>query len=150
MACASSVGTIPNLQTRLKDMALDDDKGIQLVVALDVGTTHAGIAWSLSIDFEKYPLRITSLQWPTNVGASQTAYKTPSVLLVKSNGDFVAFGYDAEEKYSELANDDAHYGYYFFREFKMALYENEVNMYFRLIGFIIKICYIATFCEYLN
>lgn len=96
------------------------------MVALDVGTTHAGIAWSLCSDFEKYPLRITSLQWPTNVGASQTAYKTPSVLLVKSNGEFVAFCYDAEEKYSELANDDAHYGYYFFKDFKMALYENEV------------------------
>lgn len=116
MACASSVlGSFSNLQT----------EGIQLVVALDVGTTHAGIAWSLCSDFEKYPLRITSLQWPTNVGASQTAYKTPSVLLVKSNGEFVAFGYDAEEKYSELANDDAHYGYYFFKDFKMALYENE-------------------------
>ncbi|XP_022296917.2 heat shock 70 kDa protein 12A-like [Crassostrea virginica] len=99
-----------------------DCKDLRVVAALDIGTTHSGIAWSSSSEFEKNPLRITSLQWPTSGGSSQTANKTPSVLLLKSNGEFLAFGYDADEKYSELANDNAQYGYYFFKHFKMLLY----------------------------
>lgn len=48
------------------------------------------------------------------------------VFLVKFNGEFVVFGYDVEEKYSEFVNDDVYYGYYFFKDFKMVFYENEV------------------------
>lgn len=105
-----------------------DCKDIRVVAALDIGTTHSGIAWSSSSEFEKNPLRITSLQWPTSGGSSQTANKTPSVLLLKSNGEFLAFGYDADEKYSELANDNAQYGHYFFKHFKMLLYESKVSI----------------------
>lgn len=48
------------------------------------------------------------------------------VFLVKFNGEFVVFGYDVEEKYSEFVNDDVYYGYYCFKDFKMVFYENEV------------------------
>ena len=35
------------------------------------------------------------------------SYKTPSTVLTKKNGEFVAFGYEAEKIYSEAsANDD--------------------------------------------
>ncbi|XP_061178983.1 heat shock 70 kDa protein 12A-like [Saccostrea echinata] len=106
----------------MEETSLDE---ILLVAALDFGTTYSGIAWSFTNEFEKYPLRINSIQWSSMVGPSQATYKTPTALLLKSNKDMLAFGYEAEEQYSELADDNAHSGYYFFRNFKMMLYENE-------------------------
>lgn len=110
---------------------------ILLVAALDFGTTYSGIAWSFTREFEKYPLRINSLMWSPIVGPSQATFKTPTVLLLKSNKEVVAFGYAAEEQYGELADDNAHHGYYFYRNFKMLLYENEVIFYF-LCAFFVK------------
>jgi hypothetical protein len=107
-----------------EDKATADE--ILLVAALDFGTTYSGIAWSFTHEFEKYPLRISSLHWSSMIGPSQASCKTPTSLLVKSNGEMVAFGYDAEEQYSELADDNAQSGYCFFKHFKMLLYDNEV------------------------
>lgn len=114
--------------------ALSDE--ILLVAALDFGTTYSGIAWSFTREFEKYPLRINSLMWSPIVGPSQATFKTPTVLLLKSNKEVIAFGYAAEEQYEELADDDAHHGYYFFRNFKMLLYDNEVIIF---ILFFVKV-----------
>lgn len=117
--------------------ALSDE--ILLVAALDFGTTYSGIAWSFTREFEKYPLRINSLMWSPIVGPSQATFKTPTVLLLKSNKEVIAFGYAAEEQYEELADDDAHHGYYFFRNFKMLLYDNEVIIF--ILFFVKVICY---------
>lgn len=111
------------LTEELANTTLQDE--ILLVAALDFGTTYSGIAWSFTREFEKYPLRINSLMWSPIVGPSQATFKTPTVLLLKSNKEVIAFGYTAEEQYGELADDNAHHGYYFFRNFKMLLYENE-------------------------
>ena len=48
--------------------------------------------------------------------------KTPTCALIKPDGETLeAFGYEAENKYCELVENEAHEEYYYFRRFKMAL-----------------------------
>ena len=63
------------------------------------------------------------------------SYKAPTSVLIKANGEFVAFGYEAEQQYSEaLGGDDDKEGaaasvgdrLLLFRHFKMMLSEVEV------------------------
>lgn len=47
-------------------------------------------------------------------------------VLLSPQQEFMAFGYEAEDKYSDLAIDENHHDYYFFEGFKMLLYKSEV------------------------
>ena len=49
-------------------------------------------------------------------------------MLFTPQKDFHSFGYDAEDKYMELAEEDEHKEWYFFRRFKMLLHENKVSI----------------------
>lgn len=70
----------------------EDDNYI-LVAAIDFGTTFSGYAFS----FKSTPGDIKmNKSWGENLGFQ--SYKTPTCVLVDPNGDFVAFGYDAEQK----------------------------------------------------
>lgn len=51
--------------------------------------------------------------------------KTPTTVLFDKDGQFHSFGYDAETKYSDLAEEDCHREWYLFQRFKMALYNQE-------------------------
>ena len=53
--------------------------------------------------------------------------KAPSCALFSPDGEFDSFGFEAEEKYTKLAEDGDHENWYFFRRFKMLLYENKVH-----------------------
>ena len=60
--------------------------------------------------------------WNTGSGSHMTE-KTPTCALIKPDGKTLeAFGYEAEDKYSELVEKDEHKQYYFFKRFKMALH----------------------------
>lgn len=48
-------------------------------------------------------------------------YKAPTTLLLKPNGEFAEFGFKAERVYAELAEEERHKDYYFFRRFKLIL-----------------------------
>lgn len=49
-------------------------------------------------------------------------------------GEFVVFGIDVEDKYIELVLNEEYYDWYFFRWFKMMLYNNQVLiLYFILV-----------------
>lgn len=53
--------------------------------------------------------------------------KVPTTVLIKPDGvTLEAFGYEAEDRYSELVDEGGHAPYYFFQRFKMILYENKV------------------------
>ncbi|XP_060592446.1 heat shock 70 kDa protein 12A-like isoform X2 [Ruditapes philippinarum] len=49
--------------------------------------------------------------------------KTPTCVLFDQNKKFHSFGFDAEEEYSGLALDNRHGDYFFFRRFKMKLFD---------------------------
>ncbi|XP_053400356.1 heat shock 70 kDa protein 12A-like isoform X2 [Mercenaria mercenaria] len=88
-----------------------------LVVAIDFGTTYSGYAYS----FKSKPTEIkTNQSW----SKSLISLKTPTVILVDQDRKFHAFGYEAEEKYAQLLEDDEADGWALFRRFKMQLYKN--------------------------
>lgn len=106
-----------------------------VVVGIDFGTTYSGYAYSFRSDFIKdktdHLNKIYTNNW--NCGDLMSE-KTPTTLLLDKNKKFVSFGYDAENDYSRKTEEERKEHYYF-RRFKMALYDKDgklvssVNMY---------------------
>lgn len=92
-----------------------------LVAAIDFGTTFSGYAFSTLYDYKKDPLKISANTWTAGVG-NLVSLKTSTCVLFDSTQTFHSFGYEAEEKYSNLALDDEHHDWYYFKRFKMMLY----------------------------
>lgn len=100
-----------------------------LVAAIDFGTTYSGYAFSFRHDYEKDPSKIsTNTTWIAG-HKNLFSLKTPTCVLLQPDQSFHSFGYEAEEKYSDLAVDEEHEDWYFFRRFKMQLYQNMVFTY---------------------
>ena len=95
-----------------------------MVCAIDFGTTYSGYAYSMRSD----PMKIYCPHW-TSGTSTLASYKTPTTVLLDRDEEFVAFGYDAEKMYSELVEeeDETVEDYFYFRRFKMLLYENTTN-----------------------
>jgi sarcosine oxidase delta subunit len=57
------------------------------------------------------------------------SHKTPTCVLLKPDASFYKFGYEAEDRYNEIAesDDENHKDYYFFRRFKMVLHSRPVR-----------------------
>jgi hypothetical protein len=96
-----------------------------LVAAFDFGTTYSGYAFSFRDD----PMKIQTNQgW--NAGSEKLiSLKTPTCVLLNQHKQFDSFGFEAENKYSDLAEDNKHHGWMLFRRFKMLLHNNEVNIF---------------------
>ncbi|XP_052682429.1 heat shock 70 kDa protein 12A-like [Crassostrea angulata] len=93
-----------------------------IVAAIDIGTTFSGYAFSFGHQYMKDPLKISINLWTAGCGGV-VSLKTSTCVLFDPKGEFHSFGYDAEDKYSELALDDNHHDWYYFRRFKMTLYK---------------------------
>ena len=94
-----------------------------VVVAFDFGTTFSGYAFSFRDD----PLKVqTNGNW---IAGSEKliSLKTPTCVLVDPNNDFHSFGFEAENKYTALAEEDELSGWKFFKQFKMILHSNKVR-----------------------
>lgn len=63
------------------------------------------------------------------------SWKTPTTVLLKPDKTFDSFGYIAENLYIELADEDKHRDWYYFKRFKMLLHNKSV-------------CYIKISIEY--
>ncbi|CAG2190345.1 unnamed protein product [Mytilus edulis] len=94
-----------------------------LVAAIDFGTTFSGYAFAFKGDYQEDPLKISGYTWTLGSTAG-LSLKTPTCVLFDHNGEFHSFGAEAEEKYTTLAENEAHENWYFFRRFKMQLYRN--------------------------
>lgn len=94
----------------------DKEKTI-LVVAIDIGTSSSGYAYSFKEDYKRNPLEITlSNQDDTNYP------RFPTCVLLNPEMNSFAFGYDAKEKYfymEQNRND-----YYFFGEYQLGLHDS--------------------------
>ena len=96
------------------------------VVAIDFGTTYSGYAFQTRQQYENNKSKIFAPNW---IGAgAMISLKTPTCILLDSNKEFLKFGYEAEDKYADLALDDEHGSHYFFRRFKMKLHRNPVSI----------------------
>ncbi|OWF37208.1 heat shock 70 kDa protein 12A-like [Mizuhopecten yessoensis] len=101
----------------------EKDSEKMIVAAIDFGTTYSGYAFAFRNDYANDALRIQGNTWNSGsrVGVS---LKTPTCALFTPEQKFHSFGFDAEDKYADLAIDDEHHDWYYFRRFKMMLYNN--------------------------
>lgn len=84
-----------------------------LVAAIDFGTVYSGYAYSFKYEWTKVKIN----NWG---GGKNLSYKTPSVLLLNPDQSFNSFGYQAERKYAELAENGSECKkYFYFQRFKM-------------------------------
>lgn len=96
-----------------------------MVAAIDFGTTYSGYSFSMRDEFEKNALQIHTPVW--KAGSRQfMSEKTPTCLLLNSEQKFEAFGFDAEDQWTELLLDGEEEDYYYFERFKMNLHNNKV------------------------
>ncbi|XP_052788705.1 heat shock 70 kDa protein 12A-like [Mya arenaria] len=91
------------------------------VVALDLGTTYSGYAFSSRSN----PLKIISNTW--FCGSKNVSSKTPTCVLLH-NDVFDSFGYDAETKYFQFAEEGQDEGWRLFSRFKMVLHEQAAGI----------------------
>lgn len=91
-----------------------------IVAAIDFGTTFSGYAFSFRDNWAK----VLTNNWQ---GGSLLSHKAPTVLLLNSKAEFVAFGFEAEDKYATMTESGAHRDHYLFLRFKMILHQDEVN-----------------------
>ncbi|XP_062577564.1 heat shock 70 kDa protein 12A-like [Saccostrea cucullata] len=97
-----------------------EDEAYKIIAAIDFGTTFSGYAYAMTSNKETI---YTNRNWGQTQGF--LLQKTPTCLLLKPNGEFAAFGFEAVSKYSDLTEEDAAEHYYFDR-FKMKLYDNKI------------------------
>ena len=95
-----------------------------VVVGIDFGTTYSGYGYSFRDEYKNDHSKIFSnTDWKSGDGLVTT--KTPTVILFDKNGKFQSFGYEAEEAYTRLLEDDKADGYSYFSSFKMKLFQDE-------------------------
>ncbi|XP_078341043.1 heat shock 70 kDa protein 12A-like isoform X2 [Crassostrea virginica] len=99
-------------------------KNYLLVAAIDFGTTYSGYAYSSREDFEKERTKAYLKQW-VDPGSSMMYNKTSTCILFDESVNFSKFGFEAEAKYLDLIMDNEHRTWYFFRRFKMTLYDKQ-------------------------
>ena len=98
-----------------------DDNYI-LAVAIDFGTTFSGYAFSFKTKPDKI---IMNKSWGEGLGFQ--SYKTPTVVLTNPSGELEAFGFEAEQQYANLEEEDASPDQYsLFQKFKMMLHDMKV------------------------
>jgi hypothetical protein len=116
-----------NIRSRTLKSLFSDSKmpgSALLVVAFDFGTTYSGYAFS----FRNEPLKVQTNQGWVAGSDKLISLKTPTCVLLNPCGQFDSFGFEAEDKFAGLAEDNKHNGWLLFRRFKMILHRNEVNL----------------------
>lgn len=93
-----------------------------MVAAIDFGTTFSGYAFAMRDELEKDSSKIFAPHWHASDG-SLISHKTPTTVLLDKEEKLVDFGFDAETTYAELAENGEHEDHFYFRRFKMLLYD---------------------------
>ena len=109
-----------------------------IIAAIDFGTTYSGYAFSTLDQLQKDPTKIFTVAWNPAVGKN-VSLKTPTCVLFKEDKTFHSCGFKAEAKYVDLAFDEEkkeHEKWYYFRRFKMILYDAMVSF----MAFHINVC----------
>ncbi|XP_023224233.1 heat shock 70 kDa protein 12A-like [Centruroides sculpturatus] len=91
-----------------------------VVVAIDFGTTYSGYAFSFTHD----PDNIHMMRKWEGGDPGIITQKTPTILLMTSEGDFHSFGYTARDFYHDMDPQEARKWLYF-EKFKMTLHNIE-------------------------
>lgn len=120
------------------------------MAAIDFGTTYSGWAFSFRHEFELDPIKVSAKNW---TGGQLVSSKGPTCVLIKPDGKtFHSFGYEAESKYAELAEEqEQHRGWYFFKRFKMMLFGKIVSVvYLSILYSYSEYCKKGRYTMYIN
>jgi molecular chaperone DnaK (HSP70) len=101
---------------------------LNIVAAIDFGTTYSGYAFCSKNDFEQQPPVIKTSSWRTGSGTCDKFMKTPTTVLFTQDKKFHSFGFEAEKKYTNLVLRNSHESWYFFRNFKMRLHQKQTEV----------------------
>lgn len=127
MILVSSIG-LRNVLLNLRNALFGREKAVLATVAIDLGTTYSGFAFSLNND-EGGDLIFINKDWVNQLGHGTK--RTPTCLLLKPDQSFDSFGYQAIETFAYLEGVyPTSDGFLFFENFKMSLYKDEVWPYF--------------------
>ncbi|XP_063414964.1 heat shock 70 kDa protein 12B-like [Mytilus trossulus] len=96
-----------------------------LVAAIDLGTTFSGYAFAIRNNYKVDTTRVSGSHWHTG-SQPGLSLKTPTCILFDQNQVFDSFGGEAEDKYTELAQEEEHMDCFFFTQFNMQLYAKKV------------------------
>lgn len=96
------------------------------VVAIDIGTTYSGYSFSARDEYKTNPNSQRLRQW-TDPSNNHVSNKTSTCILFDPKGEFHSFGFEAEEKFYNLAEDNKHADWYYFKSFKMQLYKKNLD-----------------------
>ena len=104
-------------------LMISDNSSYIAVVAIDFGTTYSGFAFAFNHKEGEGGIHMNKA-WGNEQGFSNL--KTPTSLLLRPDGQFDSFGFEADEKYANFFNgEDQEYMY--FKRFKMTLHKSEVK-----------------------
>ena len=102
---------------------ISDNSSYIAVVAIDFGTTYSGFAFAFNHKEGEGGIHMNKA-WGNEQGLS--TLKTSTSLLLRPDGQFDSFGFEADEKYANFfCGEDQRYMY--FKRFKMALHKSEVK-----------------------
>lgn len=95
------------------------------VVAIDFGTSYSGYAFSFRSEFKKIneARQIIHNDWSSGMAGNLSLAKAPTVALFGPDKEFHSFGYEAQEKFSDLTEYKEHEKWYYFSKFKMQLFD---------------------------
>ena len=106
------------------DLYLSSDQTYIALVAIDFGTTFSGFAFSFNYKEGEKGIHMNK-EWGADQGLS--TLKTPTCLLLNPDKSFNSFGYEAQDRYAELEEEEAR-EYYYFENFKMILHNDQVSV----------------------
>lgn len=90
------------------------------VVGIDIGSEYSGYAYAFRYDIRHDPHLIRAHEWNES---NRCSLKCPTTILINSNEEMVAFGFEAERMFSELLENNKHHDYYYFKNFRNDLYQ---------------------------
>ena len=104
-------------------LMISDNSSYIAVVAIDFGTTYSGFAFAFNHKEGEGGIHMNKA-WGNEQGLS--TLKTSTSLLLRPDGQFDSFGFEADEKYANFfCGEDQEYMY--FKRFKMTLHKSEVK-----------------------
>lgn len=100
------------------------------VVGIDIGSEYSGYAFAARRDIMHDPPQIGTHLWK---GSNLLLHKCPTAILFDINEEINAFGFEAENQYSEILTDEEQDGYYYFKSFRNAIHQVFLLLRFRVV-----------------
>lgn len=94
-----------------------------VVGAIDFGTSYSGYAYSFSHSQKE----IVRNRWYAG-SRGLVSEKTRTCILFDAHQNFIDFGFDAEDKFADICNEKKEDECYFFKDYKMELYNHMVSI----------------------